>query len=476
MMKTAKIEKAAAILLPLAVMLFAFCWAVIQPLNASPDEEMRFQVIQYMFDHNALPHGDDPEIRHGLWGISYAFNPYLSGMISVLFMKLAACFTSDAAVLLRAARLTEILCTGATVWMTIKIAGRLWSGWVKWLFVSLIAFLPQFLFLGSYLNNDALAIFSTAWMFYLWIKALQEGWSWGTCIQLGIAVSICALSYYNAYSMVLCSVVFFVVTMLLCGEKKWDFRQMITKGLGITGIVCLLAGWFFIRNYIIYDGDFLGNSISTECAELYAIDELKPSNRITPVRMGMSLIGMFFWVPEGWNGNWMKTVFSSFVGTFGFMTVFLPDLIYKIFMCIYGVGALGALPLLRHIFRPDYRSYSKEKRREGEYWISVVKVKKGFPWNGQTVFHQVCVLGVIIPICLLVYYAYTQDFQAQGRYIMPMLFPFMYFVTRGIEKAADRLIRRERLRRALYMALIAFLVFAALYAYFAAFLPYIATL
>lgn len=470
-MKASKAEKTAAVLLPLAAMAFAFCWAVVQPLNASPDEEMRHQVIQYMYEHNALPRGDDPEIRNALWGISYAFNPYLSGMISVLFMKLAGLFTSNGTALLMAARMTEILCTGATVWLAVKIAGRLWTGWVRWLFVSLIAFLPQFLFLGSYLNNDALAIFSTAWMFYLWVKAMQEGWSRGTCIQLGIAVSVCALSYYNAYSMVLCSVVFFAVTILLCGEKKWDFRQLITKGLGITAIVCVLAGWFFIRNYIIYDGDFLGNAISRECAELYAIDELKPSNRTTPMNMGMSLIGMFFWMPEGWNGNWMKTVFSSFVGTFGFMTVFLPEILYKIYAVIYGAGILGALPLLRHILRPDYQSCSREKRNEGEYSVSVVRVRKGFPWNRQTVFHQVCILGIIVPICLLVYYAYSQDFQAQGRYIMPMLFPFMYFVTQGIRTVAEKLLRRERLRTAFYIALIAFLAASALYVYFAVFLP-----
>ena len=32
--------------------------------------------------------------------------------------------------------------------------------------------------------------------------------------------------------------------------------------------------------------------------------------------------------------------------------------------------------------------------------------------------------AMVIPVGLLVYYAYASDFQAQGRYIMPMALPF----------------------------------------------------
>ena len=47
--------------------LFLFClyfmWARIQPLNASPDEKMRYQVAEYIYQNWSLPRGDDPAIR-----------------------------------------------------------------------------------------------------------------------------------------------------------------------------------------------------------------------------------------------------------------------------------------------------------------------------------------------------------------------------------------------------------------------------
>ena len=62
--------------------LFLFAWAVIQPVTFSPDEQMRYKVVEYLFRHNALPHGGDPEVLDKSWGISYAFYPMLSYMVS----------------------------------------------------------------------------------------------------------------------------------------------------------------------------------------------------------------------------------------------------------------------------------------------------------------------------------------------------------------------------------------------------------
>ena len=44
------------------------------------------------------------------------------------------------------------------------------------------------------------------------------------------------------------------------------------------------------------------------------------------------------------------------------------------------------------------------------------------------------ILAIIIPSALALYYSYTFDFQPQGRYYLPMVVPFMYFLTIGFEK------------------------------------------
>ena len=79
------------------VLLFGFyvVWAVTQPYNSAPDEYMRYQIPEFIYQHGALPHGGDPSIRNPIWGISYGFTPILSYIISAGFMKVTSLFTTD---------------------------------------------------------------------------------------------------------------------------------------------------------------------------------------------------------------------------------------------------------------------------------------------------------------------------------------------------------------------------------------------
>lgn len=45
------------------------------------------------------------------------------------------------------------------------------------MFTTLVVFLPGNVILYSYVNCDALAMCSTAIIFYSWVKAYKEGWS-----------------------------------------------------------------------------------------------------------------------------------------------------------------------------------------------------------------------------------------------------------------------------------------------------------
>lgn len=124
---------------------------------------------------------------------------------------------------------------------------------------------------------------------------------------------------------------------------------MIQLGLCVTAVVALLAGWWFIRNAVLYDGDFLGRAASAKYAEMYAAEGYTNETRTIPKRMGMSVWGMYVWIPTGWNYNWLGTVAVSFIGTFGFMTNFLPKAWYKIYLVLFGVGILGTVPCWREM-------------------------------------------------------------------------------------------------------------------------------
>lgn len=451
-MEISRKEKWCERIFVLMILGFVFAWAVIQPYNSSPDEGMRYDLIQYIYENNTLPRGDDPAIRNEMWGISYGFNPYLSGLISVFFMKIAGIFTDNGQVLLIAARMTGVFCIAGLALLAIKISRFLFSGLSKWVFVSLIALLPEVLFLGSYLNNDSLALLATAWIIYIWTRVLKEGWTWKNCIGLGIAISVCTLSYYNAYGVILCSILLFCITILGCQEKKWDWKTLFGKGMVIAAIVGVLAGWWFVRNYIIYDGDFLGMKTSNMSAQLYAIEELKPSNRVTPQSLGISIKHMLFGFLDVWGVNWTTTVFKSFIGVFGYMTVFMPGFIPKLYAVLYAIGIIGVVPAFRYMLFLDKGKDVRSGKKE-------------------CAFNWMMLLAAVIPVVLCFYYAYASDFQAQGRYIMPMLVPFIYYITKGYEYLLNHLVKNEIIRKVCYGILLLFAAMVSIYAYFGVFVP-----
>lgn len=440
-------ERVCEILFLVLVFCFLFIWAAKAPFNSSPDEEMRYRVSEYIMNHGSLPDGRDPEIRNPNWGISYAFNPYISCILAALFGKVTTLFTDSFRALYLSMRLVNVIFGTLTAFVALRIGKRLFEKEKAWFFTAAVTFLPGAAFLHTYMNMDSVALLSTAWIFYCWVRVVQEGWTGKICIQLGFAMSLCIHSYYNSYGFLLCSAVFFVGSMMKGNQKQWDFPQMWKKGLLMLGIVFLLCGWWFIRNAVLYDGDILGMATSSDYAERYAIEELKPSNRATPQSLGMTVGQMFFWIPSGWKYNWLGTVAASFVGTFGFMKIYMPELWTKSYLVFLALGILGVIPVWKRIFCVA-RSKVREERikKEDGVWITR-QYRKAKVWNMENWMRICLALAIIIPGFLLIYYAYASDFQAQGRYLMPALFPVMYFMVLGYGTWLDKLVKSDRVKK-----------------------------
>lgn len=451
--------------------IFTFLWAAIQPFNASPDEQMRYDIIEYICAHGRLPHGGDPEIRNEIWGISYAFNPIISYMISALFVKITSLFTTEGTALILAARLVNVLFTTGTGCLVLKIANRLFQEKEeKWLFTILITMLPGFLFVGSYVNNDAMAIFSTAWICYSWVRYLEEGWSVRNCIWLGIGLSLCFLSYYNAYGWILVSFLFFTFTALFCEGKPWNFSHWLKRGILVAAVALMLAGWWFVRNALLYHGDILGMKTSSQYAQQYAQEGFKPSERLTPKRQGYSVWGMMWIHPGTWQHNWLITVLVSFVGTFGYMTIFMPYTMSKIYWLVYIAGGAGILFSLRMFgFHRIYAWNTATAIGGTNVKVKSLAITKA--WDKERIFNLAMLAAAIIPPILLLQYSWASDFQAQGRYILPMLLPMMYFITKGYETMLNRWVKKETIRKWCYRVLSILIVALTLYTFAGTFYP-----
>lgn len=437
-------ETTVEILFFLFLLVFYLMWARLQPMGAGPDEQMRYQIADYIYRHGSLPVGDDPSVRNVVWGISYAFSPILSYMIAAVFMKAVSLVTTAPFALLLAARFVNILFGLGTVWLVLDMGKRLFDRRKAWIAAAFVGLLPGSLFVFTYVNCDALAVFSTAVIVYAWVRYLDEGWIYKNCVILALGVAACALSYYNAYGFILCSIFFFGITLFMEAKKKGKYTDFVKKGLLVCVIVLLLAAWWFIRNAILYDGDFIGMNASTICAEKYAKKNYKPSNRRTPQMAGYSLLDMLnYGFPQEDGFSWVELVSGSFVGRFGNMDVFMPKWLINNYLDFIKAGFLL-------IFLHPVKTFA-------------IRVKK--QWSVKGIFNWCMLAAMIIPNILNAYYSYASDYQPQGRYSLPMIVPLMYFMVMGYGNLFDVQIKKESLRKKIYAAICVALAVLAIFVF-----------
>ncbi len=408
--------------------IFITLWAVIQPLNVSPDEPMRYRICQYLYENHALPpHGGDSSIRDAAWGYSYAFFPILPQMIGALFMTITSWFSKNAFALLMAARMVSVLSGVGTAWFALRIGQKFWGKTtLKWLFTVLVTMLPQFVFLCSYVNSDSFAVFATSIIIYSWLLGLESGWSYGSCITMAVGIILCALSYYDAYGAILASILLLGANILLWWKNRGKRRELIKKSMLIAGLVLLGISWWFIRNAVLYQGDLLGFSTSEAYSQRYAVDFLKPTNRQVPSRVGDSMWDML----TAW--GWIKVTGISFIGCFGYMNIPLKIWMYFIYAAVVATGIVAVVWLLVKQKRKRHNLRTTEEAGT-EVWEGFT----GSDW-GNRMWIAALLLTAVVPNLLNLSHSYYVDFQPQGRYSMPMLLPLMYFVTLGWQYIARK--------------------------------------
>ena len=451
MTKNEKILQWVFVALVFAIMLV---WVLIPRKFSGPDEPMRYKVVQYLVEHpGKLPHGTDEAVRDEIWGISYAFFPILSYMVSAVFAAIAGCFTDNWVFILKAARMADVLFITLMAYVVIRIACRLFEGEKRWLFSAMVIFLPEVLFMGTYVNTDSLALLASAVILLAWVRYLDEGWTWKNCMLLAVGMGVCLLSYYNAYGWVLWSFFFFVATCLLCSsapvKERWKF--MMSRGMGIAGVTLGIAGWWFVRNMIIYDGDILARKACNACGEKYALDAYKPSVHPTPASSGWNILNLFIYQDPGWPHNWISMVLVSFIGTFGFFHIFMNETVSKIYLLFLGIGFAGMLLTLRSFY------WKKQEVKvvlagEGKSMVRIKTIRTRREWSKKGMFHLAMLAGMITPVVLLIEYAFYSDNQAQGRYILSAVFPIMYFTVMGYDCLLKRFVKKEKLHKWFYIA------------------------
>ena len=414
-------KKVLPVLLVLYVLFFCLLTAAKVRFDCAPDEKMKFEVVNYIADNMQLPHGGDEAILDADWGTSYAFKPYVSYIFSGAIVHFVKLFTTSFRWIVFAARWVSVIFVAGYAIMTILISKKLFKEGVVWrvFFVVLATLIPQILYIGGYINNDAIALFSIAAIIYAWIYGIEKKWNLKSCILLGVGVGICTLSYYNAFGYILCSAILFIATMLNSHAK---FRKLLGKGLLILAVAFALSGWHYIRNAMIYNGDAFDLHTSKDYASTYAAEDYKPENRLSPKEKGYSFKDIL------WKKDWVQRTVQSFFGVFGYWQ---SSMRYQDYLAYEGVfsfgifsGAAAAVYLLYYFIKKRRRMVKDCPKVAPPLSFEIGKGEK-------RILYVTLMIAAVIPVALSLYYSYNHDYQPQGRYIMPMLLPLVYFITCG---------------------------------------------
>lgn len=392
--------------------LIALSLLIRQPFGSPPDEANRLSIPRYVMEHGSLPRGDDESIRISSYGFSYAFQPILPYIIQGWAMRLLSDFVDSWPALFYIARSVNFL-FGLIMAVFVLLLSREWfqDRRFAWLFSFLITFLPQAIFMHTYVNTDSCCLMSTAIMLYGLTRGLKDGFTWSSSTIMAVGIIFCALSYYNAYGYILSCILLFIAYFLTSREGKPHFegKRFIKMGLFISALVLIGISWWFIRSAILYDGDFLGLKAREECARNYAIPEVNPDTRKTWQNQGYTVIQMLkqstFW----------ELSRMSFIGMFGSMSIPISLWVYRFYRFLLDGGVILSIVIPLKITKLKDKLFFERR------WLEIF-------------FHANLIFCILMPLLLSIWYSYATDYQPQGRYLLPSLVPLGYYCVRGLKK------------------------------------------
>jgi 4-amino-4-deoxy-L-arabinose transferase-like glycosyltransferase len=263
-----------ALILVVSFALLAGLYSIVTPLWEAPDEFGHFRFI-----HQILETGRLPEQEPGV--MIQAHHPPLYYLIASFFAAPAKLGNSTGAYRAnpnfiwsggdevnvsfhhteetfpyRGLSLTAHLARAASIFMSsITVLLIIAIGWqifpeqreIGLLAAALVAFNPQFLFINSSINNDALLALATTGILWQAIRIWEKTGKLGHRLQLGLWIAVALLARLS--SVVLATVA--IVFLALGAWRGRTWRPFIRGALVTSSVIIILTGWWFIRNQLL---------------------------------------------------------------------------------------------------------------------------------------------------------------------------------------------------------------------------------
>lgn len=383
---------------------------IIIPYNDANDEYLHFGLTKFIADKHYLPVFNKDDYTNtecvkttiSMFGqvknipvchTSYSVYPFPSHTISALFI---APIQKDVPYRYVFARLPNVLFFALfllLVWKIIRLVFH--SEDIRLAAFITVAFIPQVTFINSYINSDGFSLMIGALVVYMWFKTNNEGLTRRNIILGAIALGLLASAKYNYFILFPTTIVFLIFSI-----KRFRWKKIVAFFTVSVLSILTISGWWFTRNYILYK-DALG--FSTAKKAIYSI----APDYVTIADFGQNFFTTLLVT------NWGVLSFKSFFATFGWMSIYLPNIFYIV---IYFFVAISLFGWLFHFID----LYAQKQ-------VFNLFKSRLFPLLAASLF------TIIGSIGLSVWTSLNNDFQPQGRYLFPALIPVMIGVIKGLQ-------------------------------------------
>ncbi len=264
-----------------AFLILGVLYGTITPIFEAPDEIQHYFHVKHIADGQGLPilepegealyeqEGGQPSLYY-LLGAAATFwidtddaeglleyNPYVNlgvpgrdGNKNVILHTSRESFPYTGTTLaVHLLRCLSVLYGALTVVATYLIAREVFWG-VKAAALGaavLTAFNPKFIFTSAAVNNDILLTALCSWALLFCVLIVTRGPSLRLYLALGVAVGLAGVTKLTGLGLLPV-----VLVLLVMVAWRHSLKRAVMGGLIVAGLVLLLAGWWYLRNWLLY--------------------------------------------------------------------------------------------------------------------------------------------------------------------------------------------------------------------------------
>lgn len=316
------------------------CWSFATPIFEGPDEILHWQFAQFLHKNKTLPvyqpgfgeanspplyyflispvasETETPPFYIGKDGIGAVRSQ--DGIIHPRAYQVFQNKNSDFKKYwpIRIARIITILISIITI-LGCFLAGKEATGKASTgiITASFAALLPQFTFRCSHISNDSLVTALSGLTVFLLIIIHKRGFSWKHSIFLVCSISLAFLTKISA-------IIFIVPFIWVNFAYKESTAIKLKRILILTLLGLTIVSPWLIRNKFLYD-------------DILAISQAEKA--VPTIIRHKEITSEYFYT------QFPALTYRSFIGTFGWMNINLPEWFYKAYLIIFIFALLGLL-------------------------------------------------------------------------------------------------------------------------------------